>query len=63
MTQKRRAQLRLGFGHRPQTMPRRDLDERVAHQEIEQHKSTDDVGVPLRLAIRSTVEIHMERDL
>lgn len=63
VTQKRRAQQRFDFGHRSQTMPRYDLNERVTHQEIEQRKSTDDVGVPLRLAIRSTVEIHMERGL
>lgn len=61
MTQKRRAQLRLDLGHRSQTMPRCDLDERVAHQEIEQHKSTDQVVI-VRLIIRSTVEIHTRRD-
>ena len=64
VTQQRRAQQHFDFGHRLQTMPRRDLGERVAHQEIEQHEGADDVDdvAVVPLATSTPVEIHMGRD-
>jgi hypothetical protein len=62
VAQQHRAYQRLGFGHRPEPMSRCGLGERVAHQEIEQHESADDVVVVVRLTMSIPVEIHTGRE-